>query len=88
MNTTTPLTQKQGDRQRTPRSPWGLPPRSPPSPKEPPPSPKKLLDFERIVATVADRMESLLQNPSWRTLPLLLLAALLLLPLTLLLRLL
>jgi hypothetical protein len=84
MNTTTPLTQKQGDRQRTPRSPWGLPPRSPP--KEPPP--KKLSGFERIAATVVDRMESSLQSPSWLTLLLLMLAVLLLLPLILLLNLL
>lgn len=61
---------KQGDRQRTPRSPWGRPPRSPPPP--PPKEPAKNSDCERIVGMVELLVENSLRSPSWLKLPLLL----------------
>lgn len=85
MSSTKPQAQKQGDPQRTPRSPWGLPPKSPP--KGPPPK-EKSSDCERIVGMVEILTENSLRSPSWLNLPLLLLLALLLLPIALLLRLL
>ena len=58
----THLTQKQGDRQRTPRSPWGLPPRSPPKePKAPPPK-EKSSDSAKIVGMVELLTGSLSRN--------------------------
>jgi hypothetical protein len=73
MNTTHP---KKGDRQRTPRSPFGLPQKRP----RPAPSPPS-----KIEATVGDRMESLLARSLWkltfRSLPLSLPLVLLLLKL-------
>lgn len=76
-----PPRQKQGDRPRTPRSPFGLRPKRPrPNPQ---PSPSK------IVAMVADLTESSLVrlqlNPTWALLLGMLLGSLLLTPVWLLL---